>query len=730
VTRTGLAASASTFSFATADASATTADSDYVGTGGTGTIPAGGASGTTTISVTINGDAVFENDEGFVVNLTAPSNAVISDAQGTGSITNDDAAPTLTINDVSITEGNTGTQNLSFTVTRTGLTALPASFTATTANGTATAPSDYLAALAGSTSIAAGGATGTTTLTATINGDAIAEANETFFVNLTAAGNASFGDNQGLGTITNDDTAGITLTQTAGTTDVTEGGATDTYSLVLTSQPTANVLITLFPGTQVTALPTPLTFTSGNWNVVQTVTVTAVDDAIVEGPHTGTISHTVASSDATYNQFALANVTANITDNDTAVATQLNFGQQPTSSASGASITPALTVRILDVGGTLVDSTANVTLAIGTNPSGGTLSGTATVAAVAGIATFSNLSINTAGAGYTLIASSGDLIGAVSNAFNITTANTAPTITEAGALTRQAGSAATSSVIATVSDLESAAGTLVVTAPSVPGGLSVDGFVNAKGQVSANVAASCLATTGANTVGLSVTDGELASTANLTVTVEPNAPPSQGAYTNTNLTAGGGTTVTPTAAPADNGSISLLTVAAPGFTGTLSVNAATGVVTVANAGPAAIYTVTVTATDNCTATSTRTFQLTVNPPSGGDPTITPVANSRAQGSALYRSVIANVSDAAGAVSVLVTVNGGASATVSGVQLQAIQNNNGLISAAIRGGCFSPISPPVVSFTLTASSSSGSNTASLPITIIAGNNPTWCQWWPR
>ena len=116
--------------------------------------------------------------------------------------------------------------------------------------------------------------------------------------------------------------------------------------------------------------------------------------------------------------------------------------------------------------------------------------------------------------------------------------------------------------------------------------------------------------------------------------------------------------------------------------------------------------------------------------SGGDPTITPVATSRAQGSPMYRSVIANVSDAAGVGSVLVTVNGGASATVNGVLLQAIQNNNGVISAAIRGGCFSPISPPVISFTLTASSSSGSNTANLPITITAGSNPTWCQWWPR
>jgi hypothetical protein len=100
-------------------------------------------------------------------------------------------------------------------------------------------------------------------------------------------------------------------------------------------------------------------------------------------------------------------------------ATGLAFGQQPTTTASSASITPAVTVRIVDAGGILVNSTANVTLAISTNPSSGTLSGTTTQAAIAGFATFSNLSINNVGTGYTLAASSSTLTGATSNAFNI-----------------------------------------------------------------------------------------------------------------------------------------------------------------------------------------------------------------------------------------------------------------------------------------------------------------------
>ena len=103
--------------------------------------------------------------------------------------------------------------------------------------------------------------------------------------------------------------------------------------------------------------------------------------------------------------------------------TQLQFAQQPSNTQAGSSITPAVTVQILDANNNLVHtgtgSTASVSMAIGTNPSGGTLTGTTTVNAVGGVATFSNLSINKVGNGYTLVASSSGLTGATSNAFNI-----------------------------------------------------------------------------------------------------------------------------------------------------------------------------------------------------------------------------------------------------------------------------------------------------------------------
>ncbi|WP_218653149.1 ELWxxDGT repeat protein [Nostoc sp. TCL26-01] len=111
-------------------------------------------------------------------------------------------------------------------------------------------------------------------------------------------------------------TPGITVTQSAGSTVVTEGGNTDSYTLVLRTQPTADVTITLNPGSQITTDKTTLTFTSANWNIPQTVTVTAVNDTIPEGNHTSSISHSVSSIDANYSNVTLPDIAVNITDND------------------------------------------------------------------------------------------------------------------------------------------------------------------------------------------------------------------------------------------------------------------------------------------------------------------------------------------------------------------------------------------------------------------------------
>src|SRR3989454_640481 len=85
-------------------------------------------------------------------------------------------------------------------------------------------------------------------------------------------------------TNTDDDTAGITVTPTSGLT-TTEGGGTATFTVVFTSQPTADVTIGLSSSdlAEGTVSPASLTFTPGNWNAAQTVTVTGVDDFGVDG---------------------------------------------------------------------------------------------------------------------------------------------------------------------------------------------------------------------------------------------------------------------------------------------------------------------------------------------------------------------------------------------------------------------------------------------------------------
>jgi hypothetical protein len=102
---------------------------------------------------------------------------------------------------------------------------------------------------------------------------------------------------------------------------------------------------------------------------------------------------------------------------------QLAFTGQPSSEIAGVAITPSVQVTVRDAAGSTVpDATTSVTVAIGTNPGGGTLSGTTVVGAVNGVATFGTLSIDKVGTGYTLVASATGLTAATSVPFNITAA--------------------------------------------------------------------------------------------------------------------------------------------------------------------------------------------------------------------------------------------------------------------------------------------------------------------
>ena len=121
--------------------------------------------------------------------------------------------------------------------------------------------------------------------------------------------------------VTDNDIPGFTVTQSGGTTNVTEGGATDSFDVVLTAQPSSNVVFDVSSNdtSSATVSPATLTFTPGNWNTPQTVTVTAPEDAnIISETPTVTVSVNDAASDDAWDPLADQTVTVNVTDNDTA----------------------------------------------------------------------------------------------------------------------------------------------------------------------------------------------------------------------------------------------------------------------------------------------------------------------------------------------------------------------------------------------------------------------------
>ncbi len=220
----------------------------------------------------------------------------------------------------------------------------------------------------------------------------------------------SAGGNIGNPGIYNTGVAGVVLIESGAVTNVTEGGATDTYTLVLRSQPTADVVITLDPGTQLATSATTVTFTPANWNIAQTVTVTAIDDTVVEGSHTGTINHTVTSGDANYNGIGITAVVANITDNDfaslpptIAEATTTPFLDLPATGigfVSGVLSDPTDPASTLGIDFTLTDADTPVENLVVTVTSSNTAVVPNANLIVSGTGSIRNLRINPVGVGF------------------------------------------------------------------------------------------------------------------------------------------------------------------------------------------------------------------------------------------------------------------------------------------------------------------------------------------
>jgi len=189
-----------TVQFATADGSATVAENDYVANSGTLTFAPGET--TKPITVLVNGDTRPETPETFFVNLNSPSNATIARAQGVGTIVSNVPLPSLSINDVTLPHGTSGTTPAVFSVTLSPPSIETVSVIFSTADGTASvADKDYVFN-SGTLTFSPGETT--KQITILINGDPIPEADETFSVNLTNPINAIIAKAQGVGTLLND----------------------------------------------------------------------------------------------------------------------------------------------------------------------------------------------------------------------------------------------------------------------------------------------------------------------------------------------------------------------------------------------------------------------------------------------------------------------------------------------------------------------------------------------
>ncbi|MEG4121836.1 choice-of-anchor Q domain-containing protein, partial [Microcoleus sp. N9_B4] len=324
------------------------------------TIPSGQTTGATTFTVV--DDALVEGTETATLTINNPTSGIVLGSTTTQNIDitdNDVAGVTITQsgNSTDITEGGTTD---SYTVV---LNSQPTNDVtiAINSDSQSTSSASTLTFTSANWNVAQ-------TVTVTALDDNLVEGNHTSTINYIASSSDTNYNAIAItpvtANITDNDTAGVTISQSGNSTDISEGGTTDSYTVVLNSQPTNDVTIAINSDSQSTSSASTLTFTSANWNVAQTVTVTAVDDSLVEGNHTSTISYAASSSDTNYNAIAITPVTANITDNDVAPNPTVNLSVS--SNVGNEAGTTAITVTATTSSAVSSNQTVNLGIS-GTN---------------------------------------------------------------------------------------------------------------------------------------------------------------------------------------------------------------------------------------------------------------------------------------------------------------------------------------------------------------------------
>ena len=287
VTRTGGLAQGVSIRLLTVDGTAL-AGADYLSIRPTLIFDPGQTSASVTIPI-LN-DNIHEPVETFLVALDGVTGGAVigSPAVATVAIVDDDPAPSITISDVTQAEGNSGTTPFVFTVSLSGASTSEITLTYETANGTAIAPTDYMAIAQGTLTFDPGQTV--KTITVLVNGDFDAESNETFFVNLRDPIGGVLGDGQGVGTIVNDDGGAGTFRFTASDYSVSETAGSITIAVQRTGglgpasvqYSTSNM--TAIAGQDYFPVSGTLNFEGGQTTATFTVPIT--NDGIVEPTET------------------------------------------------------------------------------------------------------------------------------------------------------------------------------------------------------------------------------------------------------------------------------------------------------------------------------------------------------------------------------------------------------------------------------------------------------------
>ncbi|TCC81698.1 Calx-beta domain-containing protein, partial [Pedobacter hiemivivus] len=347
VTLTGNVQDAFTVNYASSDGQAI-APGDYANATGSVIFPAGSPSGATrTFTVLIQNDNLVETGETFSATLTGITGlTTIGTASATTSIVDNDVA-SVSISAPAMVNENGGTAT--FTVTLTGSVQEAVTVNFATANGTASAPGDYLART-GAVTFPAGSANGAVqTFTVDLVDDAFAESNETFSASLTGiTGLATISSTAALATTTiNDEDAASVSISTDATINEAAGTATFTVTLTGGVQDAITMDYATANGTAIapgdyTASSGTITFPAGSVGTTRTFTVPIQDDNLREPGETFSAALSNITGLAT---IATATATATITDND-AASVAISTNPTVNEAAGTATFTVTLTGNV------------------------------------------------------------------------------------------------------------------------------------------------------------------------------------------------------------------------------------------------------------------------------------------------------------------------------------------------------------------------------------------------